>query len=141
MLDYIAPGLALGQAIGRWGNFINQEAYGTQTNNCLRMGIIENGQYVEVHPTFLYESIATFLIFIILLLLSKKRKFRGEITYVYFILYSFVRFFIEGLRIDSLMFYQFRVSQLVSLALFITFLIILSYSVIKCRKKGKKPEK
>lgn len=141
MLDYIAPSLALGQAIGRWGNFINQEAYGTQTNNCLRMGIIENGQYVEVHPTFLYESIATFLIFIILLLLSKKRKFRGEITYVYFILYSFVRFFIEGLRIDSLMFYQFRVSQLVSLALFITFLIILSYSVIKCRKKGKKPEK
>lgn len=105
------------------------------------MGIIENGQYVEVHPTFLYESIATFLIVIILLLLSKKRKFSGEITYVYFILYSFVRFFIEGLRIDSLMFYQFRVSQLVSLALFITFLIVLSYSVIKCRKREKKPEK
>ena len=88
------------------------------------MGIIENGNYIEVHPTFLYESICTFIIFIILMHLSKRRKFSGEITYLYLILYSFIRFFIEGLRIDSLMLGGFRISQIVSIMLFITFSIV-----------------
>lgn len=134
LLDYLAPSLALGQAIGRWGNFVNVEAYGTKTNNFFRMGIVENGNYVEVHPTFLYESISTFIIFLILLFLSKKKKFSGEIVYAYFILYAFVRFFIEGVRIDSLMFYQFRISQILSLVFFVMFSGIMSYKLVKRRK-------
>ena len=87
-----------GQAIGRWGNFINVEAYGAKTNLPWRMGIYEAGTYIEVHPTFLYESIATFFIFIILMKISKNRKFKGQITYLYFIFYGFFRMLIEGLR-------------------------------------------
>lgn len=134
MLDYLAPSVALGQCIGRWGNFVNIEAYGTQTNNIFRMGIMENGVYKEVHPTFLYESISTFLIFLILIFLTKKRKFQGEIVYTYFILYSFARFFIEGLRIDSLMLGQFRISQILSVVIFVVFCILMSYSVVKRNK-------
>ena len=98
LTDYLAPGLAIGQAIGRWGNFINVEAYGAKTNLPWRMGIYEAGTYIEVHPTFLYESIATFFIFIILMKISKNRKFKGQITYLYFIFYGFFRMLIEGLR-------------------------------------------
>ena len=98
LTDYLAPGLAIGQAIGRWGNFINVEAYGAKTNLPWRMGIYEAGTYIEVHPTFLYESIATFFIFIILMKISKNRKFKGQITYFYFIFYGFFRMLIEGLR-------------------------------------------
>ena len=82
LLDYLVPCLALGQAIGRWGNFVNVEAYGTKTDNFFRMGILENGKYIEVHPTFLYESISTFIIFIILMFMTKRRKFAGELTYI-----------------------------------------------------------
>ncbi len=121
LLDYIVPYLALGQAIGRWGNFINVEAYGTTTSLPWKMGIKTANGIEYVHPTFLYESICTFIIFIIITKLSKKRKFSGEIVYVYLILYSFIRFFIEGLRIDSLMLGIFRISQIVSVVLFIIF--------------------
>ena len=82
LTDYIVPCLALGQAIGRWGNFFNIEAYGIETTNILRMGILENGIYKEVHPTFLYESIITFVIAIILLILQNKRKFMRR-NYIY----------------------------------------------------------
>lgn len=82
MLDYLVPVLALGQAIGRWGNFFNIEAYGIETNNFLRMGILENGIYKEVHPTFLYESTVTYLLCIFLFLLQKKRKFQRR-NYIY----------------------------------------------------------
>lgn len=75
------------------------------------MGIIENGDYIEVHPTFLYESIGTLVIFIILMILQKKRKFKGQITYIYLVMYSFIRAIIENLRTDSLMFMNFRVSR------------------------------
>lgn len=124
LLDYIVPYLALGQAIGRWGNFINVEAYGTQTNLPWKMGIETINGIQYVHPTFLYESICTFIIFIILTKLSKNRKFSGQIVYVYLILYSLIRFFIEGLRIDSLMIGDFRISQIVSVVLFITFWVV-----------------
>lgn len=83
------------------------------------MGIIEGGKYIEVHPTFLYESICTFIVFIILMLKSKNRKFKGQITLMYLILYSFVRMIIEGLRVDSLMLGQVRISQALSFAIFI----------------------
>lgn len=134
VLDYIAPFLPLAQAIGRWGNFVNVEAYGTETNLPWRMGIFENGIYKEVHPTFLYESIATFVIFLILYSKRNKRKFKGEITALYLVMYSFVRFFIEGLRIDSLMFFNFRISQVLSLSIFVVFFII----SLKNYKKNKK---
>lgn len=135
LLDYIVPYLALGQAIGRWGNFINIEAYGEITNLPWKMGIETINGIQYVHPTFLYESICTFIIFIILTKLSKRRKFSGQIVYGYLILYSFIRFFIEGLRIDSLMFGSFRISQIVSAVLFITFLIIYYKSTRKTNNK------
>lgn len=82
------------------------------------MGILEEGQYIEVHPTFLYESIVTILIFTITLKLSKNRKYKGQITLIYLILYSFARSIIEGLRIDSLMLGSFRISQVLSIIIF-----------------------
>ena len=108
-----------GQAIGRWGNFINVEAYGMETSLPWRMGIHETGKYIEVHPTFLYESIATFLIFILLIIISNKRKYKGQITLTYLMLYSFARIIIEGLRTDSLMLGSIRISQLLSLIIFL----------------------
>lgn len=134
LLDYLAPALALGQSIGRWGNFINIEAYGTETTLPWRMGIFECGKYVEVHPTFLYESIATFILFIILVRIKEKRKFEGQVTYIYLIGYGFARMLIEGLRIDSLMLGTIRISQLVSF--FILILGVVLY--IKEKKKIKK---
>lgn len=134
LLDYLVPYVALGQCLGRWGNFINVEAYGTSTNLPWKMGIVTGDSVQYVHPTFFYESIATFFIFILLSRLSKKRKFSGEITCFYFILYSFVRFWIEGIRIDSLMFYEFRISQIISLILFALFCYILAKKNEKTKK-------
>ncbi len=123
VLDYIAPFVAIGQSIGRWGNFFNAEAYGTETKSFLRMGIENSQGYIEVHPTFLYESLSTFVIFCILRILQKNRKFGGQIFWLYLLLYSFIRFFIEGLRADSLMLGDFRISQILS---FIIFIVALS---------------
>ena len=129
--DYIVPYLALGQAIGRWGNFFNGEAHGTETSSILRMGILEDGKYIEVHPTFLYESICTFLIFIFLFSIRNKRKYKGQITYIYFLLYGIARAVIEGFRTDSLMIGNFRVSQILSIALSVICLIVLIYKKVR----------
>lgn len=102
ILDYIAPYLALSQAIGRWGNFLNVEAYGYETKSIFRMGIIESGLYKEVHPTFLYESIGDFIIFVILFINRKNIKYKGQILYKYLIFYAILRIFTENMRIDSL---------------------------------------
>ena len=83
------------------------------------MGIYEQGKYIEVHPTFLYESIVTFLIFVLLSKISNKRKYKGQITLIYLVTYSFARMIIEGLRTDSLMLGEFRVSQVLSLIVFL----------------------
>ena len=99
------------------------------------MGIIENSIYKEVHPTFLYESIANFIIFILLMILQKRRKFSGEVTYIYLILYSFARFFIEGLRIDSLMLGNYRISQILSLILFVVFFVLYTKKIKQNNKK------
>ncbi len=139
--DFIVPVLALAQSIGRWGNYINVEAYGYETNLPIKMEIIENGITKYVHPTFLYESVCTLIIFIILSVLSKKRKFTGEITYIYIICYSLIRFIIEGLRTDSLMFFNCRISQILSLVLFITFSSILVYKKNKYKQMSKNVEK
>jgi len=136
LLDYIIPFLALGQSIGRWGNFFNQEAYGIETHSIFRMGIIENGIYTEVHPTFLYESVCNLIIFIILYIMRNKRKYKGQITYIYLVLYGLVRFFIEGIRSDSLMIGNFRISQLLSILLFAIFGTILIYKKIKKKRKS-----
>lgn len=141
MLDYVVPYLALGQAIGRWGNFFNGEAHGTVTNNIFRMGIVENGQYMEVHPTFLYESICNLIIFVILFLLRNKRKYKGQITYIYLSLYGFIRAIIEGLRTDSLMLGDFRISQVLSIILCVTFSIIVIYKEIKYKRENSNNEK
>jgi phosphatidylglycerol:prolipoprotein diacylglycerol transferase len=140
-MDYIAPYLALGQAIGRWGNFFNQEAFGVETTNIFRMGIIENGKYIEVHPTFLYESICTFAIFIILFLIRNRRKYAGQLSYLYFAMYGIVRAIIEGLRTDSLMIGDIRVSQLLSIILCLVFTSILIYKEYKFKKENKKESK
>ena len=91
------------------------------------MGIIENGITRYVHPTFLYESICTFFIFVILTIISKKRKFSGQVTYIYIILYSVIRAIVENFRIDSLMLYNMRISQIISIILFVIFCSILTY--------------
>lgn len=141
LLDFLVPVLALGQSIGRWGNFFNKEAYGTETSLFLKMEIKENGITKFVHPTFLYESCVTFLCFILLAILSKKREYKGQITIIYLTIYSFARMIIEGIRIDSLMFYNIRVSQILSLAIFIIFGSILLCKEIKCRNEKKKVQK
>lgn len=117
--DLIVPYLALGQAIGRWGNFLNQEAYGTHTSLPWRMEIMQKGEWIGVHPTFLYESLADFFIFGILIYFERKRIFSGQLTYLYLILYSFIRIGIEQLRTDSLLFFGVRISQIVSIFLFV----------------------
>lgn len=129
--DVAAPGLILGQAIGRWGNFANSEAHGGPTD--LPWGIIVDG--VKVHPTFLYESIWNFLVFGFLLWYRRKFANReGEVFLLYIILYSLARLFIEGLRTDSLMLGQIRIAQLISIVAIVIGGVILYY-------KKKNPER
>lgn len=125
MLDYLAPYLALGQCIGRWGNFFNGEAHGIQTTSLFRMGIMENGNYIQVHPTFLYESICTLIIFVFLFKIRNKRKYSGQLTYWYFFLYGIARAIIEGFRTDSLMLGDIRISQILSIVLSIVFGVLI----------------
>ncbi len=132
-LDYVVPFIAIAQSIGRWGNFFNQEAYGTETTHLFRMGISTPEGYQEVHPTFLYESISTLLIFILLRILQKNRKFKGQIFYFYLFLYAGIRMVIEGIRVDSLMFQNFRVSQILSGAIF----VFSSIMLLKNRQKSR----
>ncbi|MDR7870091.1 MAG: prolipoprotein diacylglyceryl transferase [Tissierellaceae bacterium] len=121
LADITAPSIILGQAIGRWGNYTNQEAFGGPTD--LPWGIMING--TKVHPTFLYESIWNFLVFLFLLWYSRnKSKVDGEVFLLYIALYSFARFFIEGLRTDSLMWGPIRVAQLISVVSIIIAAII-----------------
>lgn len=123
--DCIVPGLALAQAIGRFGNFVNQEAYGYETNSLFAMKILVNGEYISVHPTFLYESMASLCIFIIIIIFfNKYRKNSGEVTYLYAIFYGIARVIIEGMRTDSLYIGAFRVSQIVSIILIIAGVIL-----------------
>lgn len=130
--DIFAPGIILGQAIGRWGNFINQEAHGGPTD--LPWGIIVEGQ--KVHPTFLYESFWNLLVFVFLLWYRKnKSKVEGETFLLYISLYSLGRFFIEGLRTDSLMFGDFRVAQLISLLSIAVALMIFAIRRKRCTDK------
>ncbi|MEJ8554954.1 prolipoprotein diacylglyceryl transferase [Tepidibacter sp. Z1-5] len=131
ILDLTAPSLAIGQAIGRWGNFINQEAYGRPTD--LPWAINVNG--VNVHPTFLYESIWDFCLFLFLMWLRKNKKYDGNVFVYYAIIYSVGRFFIEGLRIDSLMIGPLRMAQVISLGTIVVGILI--HLVFMNKKKNK----
>lgn len=113
--DIIAVALVLGQAIGRWANYINQEAYGIPT--ALPWGMFIAGEYR--HPTFLYESAWNALLFAALYYYLSQRPNSGKVFGLYLAGYSLGRFVIEGFRTDSLMLGQFRVAQLVSVALFV----------------------
>ena len=135
MLDVAATGFLIGQGIGRWGNFVNQEAFGTQTDLPWRM-VSENTGGVGVHPCFLYESLWCLLGFTLIhFLLLKRQRFEGEIFFAYLVWYGFERTLVEGLRTDSLYlpFADIRVSQLLSGVLFVTGLALLIVNLVKHR--------
>ena len=132
LLDFGSPYLILAQGIGRWGNFINQEAYGTNTtlpwgmtSDTIKKELFENMDKLQamginvdpnipVHPTFLYESLWNVATFFFLIWFRKRKKLNGEVFFLYMILYGVARFFIEGLRTDSLMLGSLRISQLLA---------------------------
>lgn len=126
LLDVAAPAALVGQILGRWGNFVNVEAYGGVTSLPWRMGIhLSSGNAGEwiserfVHPTFLYESLWNLVAFVLILCFYKKKKYNGQVFLFYAAWYGLGRFFIEGLRTDSLMLGGVRVSQLVATVTFV----------------------
>ena len=136
LLDLVALGFLIGQAIGRWGNFFNREAYGSETEIFLRMGLMLTPDRMHInttlyyHPTFLYESLWNIAGFALLHFLSKRRKYDGQIALGYAAWYGLGRALIEGLRTDSLYWGPFRVSQLVaalSCAAAVVVLMIMSF--------------
>ena len=135
ILDVIAPGVMIGQLIGRWGNFVNAEAYGAVTDLPWRMGITEYGVTTCYHPTFLYESLWNLLGFILIHLYYPKKKYHGQIFVMYITWYGFGRMFIEGLRTDSLYVGSIRISQLVGFVCFIIGAAILFFKWILSRGK------
>ncbi|EAF3980854.1 prolipoprotein diacylglyceryl transferase [Listeria monocytogenes] len=142
LADVVAPSLIIAQAIGRWGNFMNQEAHGAETTRSFLESLhlpdfIINQMYIDgayYQPTFLYESLWNVLGFVILLIIRRTKIRRGELFLGYVIWYSFGRFFIEGMRTDSLMWGDFRVSQALSLLL-----IVLSIGMIIYRRLKMNP--
>ncbi len=138
LADIAAPSIILGQAIGRWGNFMNQEAHGGPVSEAFYENFM---QYlpdfivkqmcidgVLYHPTFLYESVWNILVFVGLIVLRKYNPLRGEVFLSYLMLYSVGRFFIEGMRTDSLMLFGIvRQAQLLSVVLIIVALFLIIY--------------
>ena len=142
-IDVVVPGIILAQGIGRWGNFMNQEAHGGPVTEqfishfpkFIQEGMLINGTYY--HPTFLYESIWNVLVFIILMfiLYKVKKNQHGMVLGAYMILYSIGRFFIEGLRTDSLMFLGLRMAQFISIALILAGIALIIWSYKKANKE------
>lgn len=138
LLDIFAPALVIGQSIGRWGNFFNSEAFGRvvslETLNKLHIpNFIIKGMFIDGdyhHPTFLYESIGCLIIFLLLIIIKNIKNIKnGQVVSVYFMLYGLLRFFIESLRTDSLMLFNFKAAQIVSIIMFLigVFLFIRPY--------------
>ena len=150
--DTALPAVLIGQMIGRWGNFFNREAFGEYTDSLFAMrlkveevsGVISKTieehtinvsgvNYIQVHPTFLYESFACLVLFIIIMILKRHKRFHGEITCYYMIGYGIIRFMIESLRTDQLTFAIFKqriaISQVVSVTIvliaFIMYLVFM----------------
>lgn len=155
LFDAVAPGVMIAQAMGRWGNFFNGEAYGSVTDlpwrmsspkfasELLRKNLITSEQAEEiingtlgVHPTFLYESLWNILGFILINIFFKKKKFDGQIALYYFAWYGFGRMFIEGLRTDALFIGNtgIRVSQMLGFLLFALAAALLVYGLIYVKK-------
>lgn len=158
MGDTICPGLILGQAIGRWGNFFNREAFGGYTDGLLAMALPQNAvradeitaqmsqhlqtvdgiTFIQVHPTFLYESLWNLGVLALLLFFTKRKAFHGQIVFLYLAGYGLGRFWIEGLRTDQLLIpgIGIPVSQLLSLILVIA-AVILTAVLAKQRRNSK----
>ena len=143
MTDLAVMGLLLGQIIGRWANFINREAFGGLTDLPWRMRLwVSASQYIEVHPTFLYESLWNLVgLLLMLFVVTKGRRFDGENTWFYFLWYGLGRAWIEGLRTDSLYLFDWtfmgqpiRVSQALSLVMVVVAAFMLFYN-IKIKKR------
>lgn len=115
VFDSCILGVITGQCIGRWGNFINKEAFGYETNLPWRMEIFSNNEFLSVHPTFLYESIWNFIGIFILSYINNHKKISGQTFYAYLIWYGTGRAIIEGLRTDSLYLGPFRISQIIGI--------------------------
>lgn len=136
MTDLIVMGFLIGQAVGRWGNFMNREAFGAETTLPWRMELVtKTGELVDVHPTFLYESLWNVAgLLLIALVVSRVRRFDGQNTWCYFLWYGLGRFWIEGLRTDSLYLFDWtiggapiRVSQALSLVMVLVSAFMLVY--------------
>lgn len=134
IFDMVAPAVMIGQILGRWGNFFNGEAHGTETDIFCRMGLFEGGEMIFVHPTFLYESLWNLLGFILINAFWKKKKFDWQIFLEYISWYGFGRMFIEGLRTDSLYLGPWRVSQLVGFFCFVIGVFVMIFLFLKSRK-------
>ena len=138
LMDLVVMGLMIGQAVGRWGNFMNREAFGSETTLPWRMQLtLTTGEVVQVHPTFLYESLWNVIgLLLIVFVISRARRFDGENTCFYFLWYGIGRFWIEGLRTDSLYLFDWtflgqpiRVSQALSLVMIMVSLAVLLINV------------
>ena len=159
MLDIVAVGFLLGQGIGRWGNFTNHEAFGTNTDSIFGMSsgkiqewIVNNTAYAgntlygkginlsehyPVHPCFLYESVWCLLGFFLLAYIARKhRKFDGQIFLMYVAWYGFERFFVEGLRTDSLYIGTLRVSQVLAAVSCVTAIVLLIVCYSRVKRMG-----
>lgn len=131
-LDILGIGLLIGQAIGRWGNFVNGEAFGSETNLPWAMTVVHKGNTIAqmVHPTFLYESLWNVAGLIIISATRRKKAFEGEIFCRYMMWYGIGRAMIEGLRVDSLYLGVFRVSQILSVCL-----VVAAIGIVVCKRK------
>lgn len=157
MGDTAMAGLILGQAIGRWGNFMNREVFGEYYSGLFSMQlpvaavrdagditaniaahIPEGANYINVHPTFLYESLWNLLVFLLILLWRKHKKFDGELCLLYFAGYGLGRFIIEGIRTDTLFLpgTKIPVSQMLSLVMVVFSLAVDLFVRMKMRKKS-----
>ena len=160
LTDTAGLGLVLGQVVGRWGNFFNREAFGGYTNNLLAMQLpvsavrrsdisadlaahimnVGGIDYIQVHPTFLYESLWNLCVLLFLIWYSPKKKFHGEVFCLYLLLYGIGRFWIEGLRTDQLIFFGtgLAVSQMLALVMVVVSLCIIAMG--RKRQKTKQTE-
>ena len=155
--DTVAPALVLGQSIGRWGNFFNREVFGGYTESLFAMRylasevgnipesvaqhivVVDGYEYIQVQPTFLYESVWNMGIFIFLVLYKKNKKFDGELFILYLFLYGIGRFWIEGLRTDQLLIWNTNipVSQLISLLLVVFSFVFYITKIVSIKKSNK----
>ena len=141
--DIAGPAVMVGQIIGRWGNFVNVEAFGAETTLPWRMGVLysfnDGVSFVSekfVHPTFIYESLWNLVGLILITYFYKKKKFHGQMFLTYMTWYGFGRMLIEGLRADSLYVGSIRISQLVGFVTFVIGVVLMVYNLRKIKKKA-----